>query len=111
MNIKISGSTNKSENRTFPDFNANVLSETEEMEMGDATMVGLYITGNTGTHNTHVVVLSVSGDDGETYVDTTYKVTGVGSILDITVIGTHVKAKLLTPEGGPSKIDISLVIK
>lgn len=71
--------------------------------------IGLFVTGVTGTHATHVITLQVSAD-GIAWFDGPLSVTGAGVVQGETV-SANIRAKVTTAEGGTSTCDITIVSK
>ena len=89
-------------------INANSTSSvTAAMTIGDTGHVGLFITGTSGTHGTHKVILQIS-PDGVKWFDTTHSVTGLGSFHDEICTAEEVRAKVSVAEGASSIIEIDI---
>lgn len=91
-------------------LDANSASATNELDLGDAKYIGMYVIADTGTHATHVITLQVSPDDTNWY-NTTHTVTGVGFTHEDMCIGHSVRAKVTTLEGAPSTVDVMIFAK
>lgn len=109
--MRVIGQGTKSDLQIDEDVDANTTASLTSIAMGDATKVGIFVSGKTGSHTRHVITLQLSPDNGTTWVSTVHTITGEGFQDDLTVIGTNIRARVSTPEGGTSTIDVALVIK
>jgi len=97
--------------QTTCDVNANSTdSVTESLATADAKYLGLFVTGETGSHNNHVVTIQIS-PDGESWSDNACIVTGAGAVDDALIIAPYVRAKVKTAEGETSTVSITINIK
>lgn len=100
---------------TYSDTFTGIDANSEGAVTGSITLglfgrVGLFVTGTSGTHSTHVVTLQLS-PDGVKWFDTDHVFTGVGNDHDAVCTGQEIRAKVTTAEGSASIIEIDLVSK
>ena len=108
--MAISGTRAVGKNYTDLAVDANTASTTTILPMGNAQYASLFVIAASGAHTTHVITIQISGD-GTNWEDTSLTITGTGKIIGVLCITAFIRAKVTTPEGGASTVDIILVIK
>jgi len=91
-------------------LDANAISTTASVVVGDNNLIAMYVAANTGPNNNHQVTLQIS-PDGTTWFDTTHQITGLGDIHDITCVAVNARLKVTIVEGAASTIDIFILTK
>jgi len=110
--MSISGTTSTSDSEPDLSLNANTDATSTPLTMGEAKLVGFYITANSGDHENHVATLQVSPDEeGDNWFNTDHTVKGIGQIHDALCSTERVRVKITTPEGMTSTVDIKVIIK
>ena len=105
------GGTRKTGNEyTDSALDANASSVTTALKTNSARYVSLFVLADTGAHTTHVITIQISGD-GVNWEDTSNTVTGVGSKINVLCVAGFVRAKVTTPEGGASTVDVTVVLR
>lgn len=92
------------------EVDANAASVTEKVYTAGAEAVVLQVAGVSGGHTTHVVTLEGSLD-GETWVATNVTVTGAGAATLSSPVYPYHRAKVTTPQGAASVVNIYLFAK
>ena len=92
------------------DIDANTEGVTESLPLDDQRLIGFYVNPESGSHNNHILILQVSGNDIDFY-DTPAALTGCGAMPDQWYSANYIRLKIATPEGGASKININIIAK
>lgn len=78
-----------------------------ELTLTNETVITLYVTSKTGTHNNHRIELQKS-PDGVTWLDSNNVVLGLGSVTAI-FAAKAVRAKVTEIEKGTATVDVCIV--
>lgn len=92
-------------------LDANAASGTTTFYINGTRDVQFQVRNNTGPNTTHVITLQESVDEGLNWYGTGVTVVGVGLSAQRTVIATHVRLLVTTPEGNPTTVDVIIVGK
>jgi len=104
------GKTSQKLTQTGLNTNSNGLTS-DELTMGSGSSIGIYVTANSGTHDTHVLTLQISPDEGVTWIDVSHTITGAGNKHELVCVCDKVRMKVTTPEGGTSTVDLIIIAK
>lgn len=91
-------------------IDANASTITSAIEIGDTSMIGVYVQSASGTHGTHVLTIQLS-PDGNNWFDSTHTITGLGNLHEITCVALNARCKITTVEGATSTIDVFLITR
>lgn len=107
--MPISGATTVTKETLEETLDTNNLGAvTDSVEIGSLSVVGLYVSGVSGSHTSHVITLEISPDDVE-WFDTEHKVLGVGNVHDAKCACFYARAKVTAAEGSASLSKVQII--
>lgn len=91
-------------------LNANTSSVTTSLDILGCTVIFIEVVANTGAHSNHIVTVQCSADNS-VWHDSVTTIAQLGIANNKAIISRYVRAKVTTPEGGASTIDITIQAK